>query len=607
MELTLDQALQKGIEAHKRGKVQEADGYYTAILKVQPKHPDANHNMGVLAVSVGKVQESLPFFKMALEANSGIKQFWLSYIDALIKLNRRDDAKVAFFEAQSNGAKGEGFEKLEQILDGWDKPVTSQTLNTQDPPQNQLQDLINLFNQDQMQRAIAEASQLLSDFPGSSILYNIVGAANRGLGNLEEAIEAYEKAISIKPDYAEAYGNMGVTLKDQGKLKEAMEAFKKALEVRPDYAEVYNNMGNAFKDQGNLEEAIEAYEKAISIKPDCADAHRHLSSVKKYKIGDPHFMQVESLYNETGLNQDSKCSLNFALAKMYEDIGKINKAFGHLSEGNALRKKVLNYSITKDVMLFSKLKETQPFLLEKSRKMKRGVYRVKPIFILGMPRSGTTLVEHIISSHSKVTGAGELRYMSQYGAALAAGISDLSEETISWFREKYLSELINLSNGRSCVTDKMPENFRFIALICAAFPEAKIIHVQRDSRATCWSNFRQYFSTNDLGYCYNLDDIVSYYKLYFSLMEFWQSKYGKRIYNLDYERLTEDQENETRKLIKHLEIDWEDSCLSPQENKRSVRTVSQHQVRQKVYQGSSHVWRKYEPFIDGVFERLPNL
>ena len=607
MELTLDQALQKGIEAHKQGKVQEADGYYTAILKVQPNHPDANHNMGVLAVGIGKVQESLPFFKMALEANSGIEQFWLSYIDALIKLNRMDDAKVAVIEAESNGAQGDDFEKLKQLLDARDKEVTSNNLNNQEPPKKQLQALLNLFNQDQIQTTIMEASQLLLDFPNSSILYNIIGAANRGLGNLDEAMKAYEKAISIKPDYAEAFYNMGNALKDQGKLKEAMEAFNKAISIKPDYAEVYNNMGNAFKDQGNLEEAIVAYEKAISIKPDCADVHRHLSTVKRYKIDDPHFLLVKNLYDEAGFNRDTKCNLNFALAKMYEDNSEFDKAFEHLSEGNALRKKILNYSINKDEVLFLKLEEMQPFLLEKSLKIKRAAYKIKPIFILGMPRSGTTLVEHIVSSHSKVTGAGELRYIAEYGTTLATGISDLNETAVSEFREKYLSELIYLSNGRPCVTDKMPGNFRFIPLICAAFPEAKIIHVQRDSRATCWSNFRQYFSTNDLGYCYNLDDLVVYYKLYFSLMQFWQSKYGERIYNLDYERLTTDQENETRKLIKYLEIDWENSCLSPQDNKRSVKTVSQHQVRQKVYTGSSQAWKKYQPFIDGVFDTLPVL
>ena len=367
------------------------------------------------------------------------------------------------------------------------------------------------------------------------------------------------------------------------------------------------NLGSVLIEQGKLNEAEKSQKCAIEIQPNFAEVYRNFSMIKKFSPQDDYFARLKALLNFEKLTDDSRCSLSFALAKMYEDNSEFDKAFEHLSEGNALRKKILNYSINKDEVLFLKLEEMQPFLLEKSLKIKRAAYKIKPIFILGMPRSGTTLVEHIVSSHSKVTGAGELRYIAEYGTALATGISDLNETALYEFREKYLSEIIYLSNGRPCVTDKMPGNFRFIPLICAAFPEAKIIHVQRDSRATCWSNFRQYFSTNDLGYCYNLDDLVVYYKLYFSLMQFWQSKYGERIYNLDYERLTTDQENETRKLIKYLEIDWENSCLSPQDNKRSVKTVSQHQVRQKVYTGSSQAWKKYEPFIGGAFDTLPVL
>ena len=152
----------------------------------------------------------------------------------------------------------------------------------------------------------------------------------------------------------------------------------------------------------------------------------------------------------------------------------------------------------------------------------------------------------------------------------------------------------------------MPQNFRFIPLICAAFPEAKIIHVQRNVAATCWSNYKQYFSSKGLGYSYNLQDIVSYFGLYKDLMDLWQSIYCNRIYNLNYENLTSDQENETRKLIKHLELDWQENCLSPHKNNRSVRTASQQQVRQKVYQGSSEAWRKYEPFLEGAFDVLPS-
>ena len=235
MELTLDQALQKGIEAHKAGKAQEADRYYTAILKAQPKHPDANHNMGILAVDIGKVEAALPFFKTALEANPNIGQFWLSYIDALIKLNRIADAKALFDRAKSKGVKGDGFDQIELRFGS----VTSKNLNTQEPSQQQLQSLVNLHTQGQYQEALNQASQLQQQFSNSHNLYNIVGAVNKSLGKLEEAIEAYKKALSVKPDYAEVHYNMGNALKDQGKLEEAIEAYRKALSVKPDYAESY--------------------------------------------------------------------------------------------------------------------------------------------------------------------------------------------------------------------------------------------------------------------------------------------------------------------------------------------------------------------------------
>ena len=278
MQLTLKEALLKGIEAHKAGKVQEADRYYTAILKEQPKHPDANHNMGVLAVGLGKVQEAVPFFKTALDANSSIAQFWLSYIDALIKLNRMNDAKAVFDEAKSKGIKSNGFEQIEKRLIGFKKgtEVNVTSSKSQEPKEGELQSLINLYTQGQFQKALTQGSQLLKDFPNSINLYNIIGASNKGLGKLKEAIEAYNKAISIKPDYAEAYNNMGIALQDQGKLDEAVEACNKALSLEPRFAEAYNSMGIALKDQGKLEEAIEAFNKALSLKPDYAKAYYNM-------------------------------------------------------------------------------------------------------------------------------------------------------------------------------------------------------------------------------------------------------------------------------------------------------------------------------------------
>ena len=172
------------------------------------------------------------------------------------------------------------------------------------------------------------------------------------------------------------------------------------------------------------------------------------------------------------------------------------------------------------------------------------------------------------------------------------------------FREGYLSELSKLSNGKQFVTDKMPQNFRYIGLILEAFPEAKVVHVKRDPAATCWSNFKNYFTSKGLGYSYDLEDTVGYFKLYQDLMGFWEQQYTGRIYHLDYDRLTVEQEVETRKLIEHTELDWEDACLSPQRNKRNVRTASQQQVREKVYTGSSDAWRKFEPYLEGKFKRF---
>ena len=208
MELTLDQALEKGVEAHKAGQVQEADRYYTAFLKAQPQHPDANHNMGVLAVGVGKVEQALPFFKTALEANPTIAQFWLSYIDALVKLDRTDDAKVVLAQAKDKGISGDGFAQLGEQIN-----ITSKNVNTlepsKEPPQESLTQIVDFYSTGQYKNALDVVNQLLGNFPSYVTLYNMQGAINAALQNYDAAINSYQKAINLKPDYAEAYSNMG--------------------------------------------------------------------------------------------------------------------------------------------------------------------------------------------------------------------------------------------------------------------------------------------------------------------------------------------------------------------------------------------------------------
>ena len=455
-----------------------------------------------------------------------------------------------------------------------------------------------------LKAAIESYKQALKIKPDYAQAYSNMGIALKGKGDLNAAISSYKQALKIKPDYAEAYNNMGSALNDKGDLEAAIESYKQALKIKPDYAEAYNNMGIALKDKGDLEAAIESYKQALKIKPDYAEVYRSLSNMHRYKEHDEYFLKMQSLCQSSSLSDEQRCHLNFALSKASEDLNEISQSFNYLKIGNELRKKILSYDIKKDIELFSQLKKSYPSIALQSVVESSDL---KPIFILGMPRSGTTLVEQIVSSHSEVTGAGELSYVSKFGGPTARGAIKPNTKMILEFRQRYIEALKKRSDGRSIVTDKMPQNFLYVGLIFAAFPDAKVIHVNRDPAATCWSNYKHYFIDKELGYCYDLDDTVTYFGLYTDLMQFWLGHYGDRIYNLNYDNLTINQDDETRKLIEYLELEWENDCLSPQHNKRSVRTVSQQQVRQKVYQGSSQQWRKFEPYLNGAFDQLTEL
>ena len=406
MELTIDQALQKAVEAQKAGQVQEADCLYTAILKAQPKHPDANHNLGVLAVSVGNAQEALPFLKAALEANPSIAQFWLSFIDALIKLDRISEARAVLDKAKSMGAKGDSFDEMEQrlqtagqlplevdkvakelqpkqpsILDslkldqaiklakkkvqdgaleeakriyqdvlskfpknkrakegfmGLDRGANVSTSQIQDPPQDHVQSLINLYNQGQLEQAIIHTNTLLKQFPKSIFLLNIQGAILKGLGQLDLSFDAYNQALAIKPEHAETYNNIGVTLKEQGKLEEAIEAYKKALAIKPEYADAFNNMGNALKDQGKLEEAIEAYNKALTIKPEHADAHYNLGNTLKEQ---GKLEEAIEAYNKALTIRPEHADAHYNLGNTLKEQGKLEEAIDAYNKALAIKPK----------------------------------------------------------------------------------------------------------------------------------------------------------------------------------------------------------------------------------------------------------------------------
>ena len=434
--------------------------------------------------------------------------------------------------------------------------------------------------------------------------HNNLGVTLQELGRLDEAEASLRQAIALKFDYANAHQNLGRTLQELGRLDEAEAIYRKAIFLRPEHAEAHNGLGMTLQALGRLDEAEAIYRKAIAFKANFAQAHLNLSSIKKFDSQDEQYLKMQELYLDKNTLDEERCIVNFGLAKACEDLGDFRQAFKHFSEGNALRKKILNYDISLDEKLFEQIKSNYQTIAKHSLNLDKLEKKLMPIFIVGMPRSGTTLVEQIISSDSKVTGAGELSFINKFGHSMAIGSSKYSKEALLKFRQEYLSELQNISNGNPIVTDKMPQNYIYLGLIAAAFPEAKIVHVKRDPAAVCWANYKQFFNSKKIGYCYALEDIISYHALYENLQQFWENSLGKRIYNLDYELLTVNQETETRSLINNLGLDWDEKYLSPQKNKRSVLTASNTQIRKKVYQGSSQHWKKYEPFLDGAFDDL---
>ena len=448
------------------------------------------------------------------------------------------------------------------------KKATKQNLKANNPTQQQISNLLEHYQNGRFSDAEKLAVHITQDFPKHQFAWKVLGAVLGATGRKSEAVDANQKAVALSPQDAE----------------------------------VHSNLGNTLKALGRLDEAEASYNQAIALKPDLADAHRNLTLMKKFDAQDEQYSKMQELYLDKNISEEQRCHINFGLAKACEDLGDFEQAFAHYSEGNMQRKKLLNYDINKDVERFRKIKSNYPQIAYNSLEPEKFSKDLMPIFIVGMPRSGTTLVEQIISSHSKVTGAGELAFAAQFGAAIATGITEANNESLLNFRSKYLTKLKSVSNENLIITDKMPQNFRYIGLLAAAFPEAKIIHVKRNPAAVCWANYKQYFVSKNIGYCYAIDDVISYHKLYENLMDFWTNTLSNRIYKLDYELLTVNQGSETRQLIEYLGLDWDEKCLSPQNNMRSLATASNVQVRKKVYRGSSEQWRKYQPFLNGALD-----
>ena len=359
MNLTLDEALKKGVEAHAAGQIQEANRFYLSILKAQPKHPDANHNMGALCMDVGKVQEALPFFKAAVTATPSAVKFWLDYIDALIKLDRTFDANAAFKQAKNNGAKGEAFDQFETIFSG--RGISE--VNPQDPPSNEFQPIINLFTQRRLEQALSATSQMLERFPKSSALYNIAGASNAGLMQFDAALVSYKHVLRIQPNNAEVYYNIGSVLQSLGDPEAAIDSYKKALKIKPDYADAYNNIGVLLNDKDDPEAAIESYKQALMIQPDNVGAQSNLLALLTSYTPQKAYPNLIMTVNEAIQKIDMKDNASNIIISDRQAADLFDKASGNISSyglelstglSQAYRKSSIDLNCKRHMSIFKK-------------------------------------------------------------------------------------------------------------------------------------------------------------------------------------------------------------------------------------------------------------
>lgn len=453
-------------------------------------------------------------------------------------------------------------------------------------------------------RANKRAAELGSNNPEVYLQFGI-RLYNSNL--LDESTSAFQKCIELEPDHAEHYFNLANSLDKLGEFKEAIINYKKAIQFDTHHYQAYTNLGDIFCNQGIFNNAQKYYEKAISINSNAGYTHYFLSSIKKYqKEDDIQLIQMEKGYLDEKNDNENRCAFAFGLGKAYEDLGSFKNAHYYYNKGNAIRKKQIKYDYLQIIDFFDLIKSSFTKIKKFALTLEDIKIKKIPVFIVGMPRSGTTLVEQILSSHTEVMAGGELKFISELGVNIMNDIDNFNEESLMKFRESYLDKINKISNKNQLITDKMPQNFLYIGLISSAFPEAKIIHVKRDSSATCWGIFKKCFSleADSLAFGYSLDDIVKYYKLYIKLMRFFRDSLSNDIYELDYESLVVNMEIETKNLIHHLNLHWEESCLSPHKNSREVMTSSNFQVRKKIYKDSSKEWKKFRPFLNGTLDNI---
>ena len=451
---------------------------------------------------------------------------------------------------------------------------------------------------------IAEAmlTKALKLDPTYSLVWANLAQVFSVTGQLDKAKKSFKNILNMEPKNGLIWAEYGTVLTKLANYEEGRDAYLKALEFKPDSPRVHLSLGHVYKTMGEIDNSIDSYKNTILQNNLSGEAYWSLANLKTYSFSENEIIDMEETLKGE-MSDIERSQMHFALGKAYEVKKDFDKSFKNYYEGNKVKKGLIKYSSddttdnTKRILNFFNKENIQK--LAKSSTEDRD-----PIFVLGMPRSGSTLVDQIISSHSKVDGTQELPNIIKIAAELNSNnqknypevLKELDESELSNLGKDYISETAWARDSAPFFIDKMPNNFIHIGLIKTILPNAKIIDTRRDPMDTCFSCFKQFFARGQL-FTYSLEDLGNYYTDYIRAMNHWHNVYGKDIYTVHYDNVINETEETIRELIDYCELPFEKECLEFYNSSRPVKTPSAEQVRQPIYKSGLNYWKNYEKHL----------
>ena len=425
------------------------------------------------------------------------------------------------------------------------------------------------------------------------------------------------RAIELKPAFPVAHFNLGVLLQDRGDFERASAEYRQALAWRPDYVEALNNLGSCLRTQGFVDEARAIFERILELRPHQVEAHCNLAQYKTYQPGDPQIANLLSQQDRVAsLPGDGQVRYWFTVGKMLEDVGRHDESFAAYAQGNRAKHAATPWDEAAHLDLQRRIVATFSRAKLARHAVPSSADGPTPIFIVGMPRSGTSLLEQVLATLPGVHGAGEITWLAEtlQSAAPDCGegtfrfpesLENLSDAALLELGHRYVARIRELAPQSTHVVDKLPGNFMHIGLIHLMLPNARIVHAMRDPMDSCFSCFSRLFIGNNLGYTYNLGAVGRFWIAYHDLMQHWHAVLPPgRILDVPYESMVSDFENQARRVVEYLGLPWDDRCLGFHQNRRIVKTASVAQVRRPIYTGSVGRWRPFARHLGTLLEAL---